>query len=160
MNYKFTKIGDRDDLTNSAIEAMKENMDKQDDAYVGPFWYDPYKKEIYGYVLADVNDVPWSQNSLCESRVKTARKLHQDIWQKEYHRGKDKRFTGDYTQKPRGRVFQIENEGFVVFVGSWINNYPEAKQDILDVFQLPIDKTEFRIDSHWEIGHGWSQELL
>lgn len=56
---------------------------------------------------------------------------------------------------PRGRVFEFKDKGFVVFTSDWINDYPEAKQDIIFEFQLPGD-TKFERDYHWDIGHGWS----
>ena len=40
-----------------------------------------------------------------------------------------------------------------------VSPYPQAKQLIIDEFQLPPDKTEFIIDSHWDVGHGWTQEF-
>ena len=62
-------------------------------------------------------------------------------------RKKDKRFKGDYTQVPRGRVFQFEDGTFVVFTGDWINNYPDVKSLILEEFDLPEDATTFKQDS-------------
>ena len=158
MIYKITKINDRDDLAKSAIETMKESFSKQNEAYVGPFWYDPQKQEVYGYVLSLASDVKPYFSTSWKKYVKTGNALHESIWNKEYNRGKDERFKGDYTKKPRGRVFEFQDEGFVVYVGSWINQYPEARFEILDVFNLPRN-TKFRIDEHWEIGHGWSQEI-
>ena len=60
--------------------------------------------------------------------------------------------------KPRGRVFEFKDEGFIVFTGSWINDYPEAKDEIIYEFQLPAD-TKFVQDEHWDLGHGWSNEF-
>ena len=73
-------------------------------------------------------------------------------------RGKDKRFSGDYKQKPRGRVFEFKDDGFKICVGDWIDKYPEAIKEIIDVFNLP-ENTEVIKDEHWNIGHGWSQEF-
>ena len=150
---KFLLEKERDTI----INAMKDSMDKQKDPYIGPFWYDPIKNELYGCVLTLASDVPFYYSGELKHQVRTGRALHKNIWQKEHFRGKDSRFKGDYTLKPRGRVFEIKDKGFVVFVGSWINKYPDAKQLILFEFQLPED-TEFTIDRHWEIGHGWSEE--
>lgn len=157
-NYIITNILDRDDITNSAIDAMKNCFDKQDDSYIGPFWYDPNKQECYGYVLTLCSDVPYYKSSVWNKEIKTSNALHQSIWKKEAARGKDKRFTGDYTLKPRGRVFYFKDEGYIVFTGNWITNNNAAKSEIINVFQLPND-TKFIIDSHWDIGHGWSQEF-
>jgi len=45
---------------------------------------------------------------------------------------------------PRGRVFFVKDTGFIVVVGDWINEYPDAKRLILSEFNLPSD-TEFKI---------------
>ena len=50
-------------------------------------------------------------------------------------------------------------DGFKVMTGSWIDKYPEAKEEIIFTFDLPEQNTEFVKDSHWDIGHGWSQEF-
>lgn len=65
----------------------------------------------------------------------------------------------DYTKYPRGRIFEIKNKGFVVCVGKWINDYPRVKRLVTDEFQLP-ENTEFIIDQHWDLGHGWSDKEL
>ena len=149
----------RTNLANSAIEVMKQSFSVQDDPMVGCFWYDPKANELYGVSATLAQDVPFYSSAQFNAEVKTGRQLHEKIWQKEFYRGKDVRFRGDYTKKPRGRVFEFKDVGFVVFTGEWINQFPEAKQLILDEFQLPQDKTEFRVDSHWDIGHGWSDEF-
>ena len=60
---------------------------------------------------------------------------------------------------PRGRVFEFKNEGFKVYTGKWIDNYPQVKDLIIEEFQLPKEDTEFRQDYHWDIGHGWINEF-
>jgi hypothetical protein len=51
-------------------------------------------------------------------------------------------------------IFIVEN------VGDWIKDYPSCKDLILIEFQLPKDNTEFVIDSHWDLGHGWSDKKI
>lgn len=152
---QLVKDGNHDLL----IKTMSESFSKQDDPMVGSFWYDPIKKELYGVSSTLAEDVPFYKSNQFNDEVKTGRQLHEKIWQKEFYRKKDNRFSGDYTQKPRGRVFEFKDKGFVVFTGEWINKYPEVKKLVIEEFQLPKDKTEFRIDSHWDLGHGWSQEF-
>ena len=147
------------DETNAAIEVMINSFDEQSEPMVGPFWYDPERKEVYGQIVALSKDRPFYYSPSWKKEVRTGSALHKSIWEREYFRHKDRRFSGDYTLRPRGRVFEFKNEGFKVFVGEWINQYPEAKEEILFEFQLPKDKTEFVIDEHWDIGHGWSQEF-
>lgn len=143
---------------NTAIEVMKQSFEKQDEPMVGSFWYDPKEKELYGISSTLASDVPFYVSPTWSKEVKTGRQLHEKIWQKEFFRGKDKRFSGDYTLRPRGRVFEFKDEGFIVFTGDWIDQYPEAKELIIQEFQLPPG-AEFRKDEHWDIGHGWSQEF-
>lgn len=91
-------------------------------------------------------------------KFRTGPKLHKDIWHKEQKRGKDPRFKGDYTKYPRGRVFEFKDIGFIVFTGNWISEFPEAKQQIVDEFEIPQD-SKFVVDQHWDIGHSWTDEI-
>lgn len=162
---KITRVR-KDNYANSAIEVMASFIPEQDDAKLGPFWYDPNKSELFGVMYALADDCLWYHSTQFNTTVRTHRVLHSAIWKKNHYKG-DPRFRGDYTQVPRGRVFEFqpeESEGdtkrkFVVFVGNWINKYPQAKNLILLEFDLSADETEFRIDSHWDIGHGWSDEF-
>lgn len=154
------KTNTGDDDIDVFREVMAANISKQDDSEVGIFWYDVKSQELFGVKSADVEDVPFYKSTLFSGKeVKTCKPLHYKVWEKEYYRGKDKRFTGDYTLVPRGRVFYVKDKGFVVVVGSWITDYPEAKDEILFEFNLPED-TEFRQDVHWNIGHGWSDKFM
>ena len=147
-----------DNEINALKETMNDNIDRQEDPEVGIFWYDVNSQSLFGVKSADVNDVKFYHSSLFDADVKTCVPLHYKVWEKEQYRAKDKRFLGDYTRVPRGRVFYIKDQGFVVVVGDWINDYPEAKPEILSEFNLPKD-TEFRIDKHWSLGHGWSDKF-
>lgn len=145
--------------TNAAMEFMASSDNLQDESFVGCFWYDNNKNELYGVVKTPAEEIGYYHSLQWNKDVKTAHTLHEHIWNKQFHRGKDSRFKGDYTQKPRGRVFEFKDEGFMVFTGSWINDYPEAKDEIMFEFQLPKDNTTFVQDEHWDIGHGWSNEF-
>lgn len=144
---------------NALKELMASNIDKQDDSEVGIFWYDSDNNELFGIKSADVNDVPFYKSTIFDDEVKTCTSLHYKVWDRESRRGKDKRFSGDYTLVPRGRVFFVKDRGFVVIVGDWIDKYPEAKDEILFEFNLP-ENTEFQKDPHWCIGHGWSDKFM
>lgn len=146
-----------DDEVNAFMDVMASNDELQEEPSVGIFWYDKDKNDLFGVVSALAQDVPYYSNNMFDSKVRTCRALHKNIWNKENKRNKDPRFSGDYTQVPRGRVFEVENKGFVVMVGDWIEKYPEAKEEILAEFNLPED-TEFKMDDHWNLGHGWSEE--
>ena len=146
------------DFIQTAMEEMFENMNYQDEPELGPFWYDVNKDECFGVHSTPAMDCPWYDSKQFNTKVKTGRALHQSIWKKETFRKKDSRFKGDYKIIPRGRVFQFENGYYIVCTGKWIDKYPNAKQTILDEFQLP-ENTKFVYDSHWDIGHGFSQEF-
>lgn len=146
------------ETTNAALDVMANNDIYQDKPSLGIFWYDPNKKELYGVESTMADDIEYYLSPQWQKEVRTTRRLHKHIWEKQFHRGKDKRFSGDYTMKPRGRVFEFKDEGFIVFTGSWINDYPEAKDEIIYEFQLPAD-TKFVQDEHWDLGHGWSNEF-
>ena len=152
------RIRESDD-SNAAVDAMVNSFDSQEDPCVGPFWYDPKNDELFGQSLTLASDRPFFKSSQFGAEVRTGHSLHKTIWSKKSRQGKDKRFSGDYTQIPRGRVFEFKGKGFKVFVGDWIDKYPSAKEQIIDEFSLPEDKTEFVKDSHWNIGHGWSDEF-
>jgi len=149
-----------DNLINAFREVMTANIEKQDDGEVGIFWYDPKENELFGIKSADVDDVPFYKSTLFDgAEVKTCRPLHYKVWEREYHRGKDARFKGDYTLVPRGRIFYVKDTGFVVIVGDWIDDYPEAREEIIAEFNLPED-TKFKKDVHWSIGHGWNDKFM
>ena len=40
-------------------------------------------------------------------------------------------------------------------VGQWLDEYPEAKQLIMEEFNLPEDKTMVKYAVHWDIGQKW-----
>lgn len=150
-----------DDYVNTAIETMMQSLeDDSQEPSLGIFWYDVYNDELFGVNSSLASECPSYTSSTFNCTVKTTKKLHEQVWKKEFHRKKDRRFLiKDYTKVPRGRVFWFEGVGYVVFTGEWIDKYPQVKELIRIEFDLPKD-TEFRKDEHWNIGHGWSDELI
>ena len=142
----------------AAVEVMKSNEAVQNDPLVAIFWYDTDTDELFGVKSTVASQIEWYHSTQWNQDVRTEPRLHKQVWQKEYFKGKDKRFQGDYTLVPRGRVFEFKGEGFRVYTGDWIDSYPQAKQCILDEFELPKN-TKFIKDVHWDIGHGWSDEF-
>jgi hypothetical protein len=137
------------------IDEMSQYL-ADDKAEVGIFWYDKDLDELF-----QVHSIPACE--LKEGQL-TYPKLHKTIWQKLrqkaiYHKKEGKKYDPvylqDYTQVPRGRIF-LKNGTFTVFTGSWLT--PEIKEMIIQEFNLQESTVEFRIDIHWEIGHGWSTE--
>ena len=145
-------------LHGALIEAMKELEVYQDDPLVGIFWYDRVKKELFGVYNSFADSNEFYHSNLFNLDVKTDRRLHKNVWKKESFRQKDKRFTGNHTLIPRGRVFQFGDNSFKICVGKWIDENPEAIEKIIDEFDLPKENTSIIKDEHWDIGHGFSEE--
>lgn len=150
---------ERTDETKAAIELMKFNMQFQNDPLVGIFWYSVHGDELFGVTSSIAESNKWYVSSQFNAEIRTDIRLHQDVWKKQFFKGKDSRFRGNYMYVPRGRVFEFKNEGFKVYTGKWIDNYPQVRDLIIEEFQLPKDNTEFRQDYHWDIGHGWVNEF-
>lgn len=125
---------------------------------LGIFWYDTCRNELFG-----VNKLDASSQQFDSNHRRTYPKLHKDIWRREEQkarfRNKPSKFIGDYTQVPRGRIFQYEDGHFEIMVGDWIDKYPSVIDLIIDEFDLPQD-AEVVKDVHWNIGRGWSDEVL
>lgn len=142
----------------AAIEVMQDNEKYQDNAEVGIFWYNVNSHTLFGVYSTIADSLNWYHSDQFECDIKTEPRLHKDIWKKKSRQSTNSLFIGDYTRVPRGRVFQFKDQGFKVYVGDWIDLYPEAKEQILLEFNLPND-TQFVKDVHWDIGHGWSDEF-
>lgn len=57
-----------------------------------------------------------------------------------------------------GRVFfNPETKKFIVCVGSWISESPEAIDVIVDEYELENEDYEFAIREHWELGMGYGE---
>ena len=128
-----------------------------DEPQVGIFWYTP-ELGVFGEESKPISELP-------TNGIKTIAKRHDAVWKKRHQRALARKDTTSpfYTSNdgyniPRGRIM-VENGTPVVLLGDWIDEYPEAKEDILDVFNLPPD-TEFRKDIHWNVGHGWSGDHM
>lgn len=149
------KLHARSSQTKAAIDAMRQSFDMQGDSEVGIFWYDTENQELCGVKSTLASQLPWTHSSNWDEDVRTDSRLHRTVWNRELRR----KLYGDYNTLPRGRVFEFKESGFVVYTGNWINDYPEAKEQILEVFNLPSN-TKFEQDIHWDIGHGWSDEFI
>ena len=140
-----------------AMNVMANNLNNQDSARVGIFWFDIKNKDLFGVVSSQVSETRISDG------LATVNTLHKDYWKKQYNKLKFKNdgketypFVGGYQDTPRGRVFyDVKNDTFIIKVGSWINIYPDAKSLIIDEFNLDGEYYKFEIDQHWELGYGW-----
>ena len=140
-NANESKDLDRDIV----IEAMKSLVDIQDSPMIGLFWYDNIEDEIYGVRAEFACDKEFCWSKTYGAYIKSTIQTHEKAWEKEAKKGKDARFFCEYINSLKGSVFEFEDRGFVVITGSWINEYPNAKELILYEFQLPREKTDFLI---------------
>ena len=149
-----------EDELDAAMKLMASNRGKDDEPKVGIFWYDPRTNDLFGVRSHRVSDYT-KANSRTEFGSISCSEMHEDVWRKEYNRQKHHGdgkgpFIGAYENKPRGRVFYLmEEDRFVVMVGKWLEEHPEARQLILEEFDLPADKTTFQYAVHWDIGQKW-----
>ena len=130
---------------------------------VGIFWYDTANRSLFGVEKMD------AEQAIFVNGRATISKLHKTYWQKQHHRAEAKGDTSsifykehNYTLIPRGRIFLDEaSDRFYVCVGNWLHDVDAEKlhELIEDEFNLPVN-FEFVIDYHWDLGHGWSEELI
>lgn len=141
-----------------SIRLMEANRGHAHDPMVGIFWYNVAWQELFGVVSHPLR--AYSRANASDDRISCV-ELHEDVWRREYNRQKyhgdgKSPFIGPYENKPRGRVFYLMTEDrFEVAVGNWLDQYPQAKEMILEEFNLPADKTTFQYAIHWDIGHCW-----
>ena len=138
------------------MDSMSDNFDTQNEPHVGIFWYDTHTDELFGVNKEYASELQFNQNGL-----KTVKILHKTWWQKQKNKaiskGKDPGiFRNEYTIVPRGRIFQTKDGVFQLLCGKWVNDH--IKNLVIDEFELRDVPFEVVIDTHWEIGHGWSEE--
>ena len=133
----MTQLNDKDH------KAQMEDMKSFDEQVpcVGIFWYDTKEHQFFGVHKKELT--PREVEEAAEKGVPFINypKLHRQIWAREYLRAQAKhletRFTGDYTQVPRGRVAWNVNK-FIVLVGKWAEPIQEELTALLEQeFSLP-----------------------
>ena len=149
-----------DEQYREAMDTMAKNRGAGDEPKVGIFWYNATRKELFGVVTHKRTDYlkPNAGGGLI-----TCSEMHEDVWKKElrrrkYHGSDDTGpFKGEYQMKPRGRVFfSPADDQYIIAVGTWIDESPEAIDQIIDEFDLPSEKTIVKKASHWDIGQTWN----
>ena len=150
---------DKTDATNlnRALCVMSQNLANQEAPRIGIFWYDVINDDLFGVVSSQASEARVSHG------LASVNTLHRDYWKKQYNKLKAKNegkevypYIGDYKDTPRGRIFyDVNNNQYIINVGSWINKYPQAKTLIIDEFNLENHKYTFKTAIHWELGHGW-----
>lgn len=153
----MTELNDKDKSAQMAdMKSFDEPMPS-----VGIFWYDPVEKSFFGVHKKEIT--PREVEEAAEKGVPFINypRLHRQIWAKEYFKAQAKhvptKFSGDYTQVPRGRVvWNIDK--FIVLVGHWAEPILDELTELVEKeFSLPY--FEFVYDEHWDLGHGWSGDM-
>jgi len=142
----------------SVIDSMSDNFETQVSPMVGIFWYDEKNDELFGVSASYANELSFNAYG-----KKTVNMLHKTWWKKQQEKAKAKNqltsiFMKDYTQTPRGRIFQNKDNSFDLMCGSWITGH--IVNLVKNEFNLCNETVNVIIDTHWEIGHGWSEEFL
>jgi hypothetical protein len=142
----------------NVMECVSDNFDSQNSPEVGIFWYDEKTDSLFGVNKSFAEELQFNSNGL-----KTVRILHKQWWQREKNKRLSKGeilgiFCVDYTQIPKGRIFQYKDGIFRLMCGSWITDHIEKL--IKEEFCLQSVLYKRIIDEHWEIGHGWSEDYV
>ena len=144
---------------NSQIEDMRSFDEPMPS--VGIFWYDSAEHALFGVCKKEIT--PRVVEEAAEKGVPFINypRLHRQIWAKEFFKAQAKheptKFSGDYTQVPRGRVAWTIDK-FIVLVGRWAEPILDELTELIEKeFALPY--FEFVYDEHWDLGHGWSGDM-
>lgn len=137
-----------DDEVEACLEYLNECKQYQDYPEVGVFWYDVNKDYVFNvYSLFNI-EASWIYSNILHETIRTAKYNSEKYWNLRTNGNNNLKFY----EMPRGRVIEVKDRGFRVYVGDWLDNYPNAKKDILHEFQLLESETTFVIDSRWDIG--------
>lgn len=125
---------------------------------VGIFWYSPANNSLFG----TYKESPYDKPANCGGGLVSCSLLHKNLWNSEFNKQKfstgNDPFIGDYKDKPRGRVFfSPSDKRFIVCVGSWISECPDAIDTIVNEFGLENENYEFSVQEHWELGMGYGE---
>ena len=117
---------------------------------VGIFWYDVKTHKLFGVRKISADALAFRAGK------RVYPELHRDVWSEVIT--KHRKFMGaDYTMIPRGRISEIEREGFELWIGSWYKRYRTLIPKVVQAFHLEGYTLSVREQSHWELGHGWSE---
>lgn len=149
-------------MVNAFMEMMAQNLDDTElRPKVGIFWYSP-SYGCFGVDYSYYDEAPFMPNTFFNQKANMSRMIHKNYWPILKRKGKlpkEYSMISDYTRIPRGRVFGLEDGTFRVMHGKWLDEFPDARNAILDEFDLPPEKTQFVYVDHWDVGHGWDEEM-
>jgi len=171
VKHKISEALNEDKICSSTKEEHDEMIDtmlnffSNDKPQVGIFWFDYIHKSLFGIKKDDADKY------IGDDRAESIGKLHCDYWNKQHHKAVNLNDTksifykeSNYTKIPKGRIFIKPDGSIFVAVGHWINGIiydkkwfdtNELRDLLIDEFNLP-NNFEFKIDEHWDLGHGWS----
>lgn len=128
-------------LRQQLLDTMLGGVDREC-PQVGIFWYSPAAHDLFGKVQKRVDECP-------QTPMVTCPELHKHIWQKEFNKQRFKNdvkgpFHGNWKDTPRGRIFyDTAQNQYIICVGSWIQEYPDAIDLIVDQYQLNSVQYDF-----------------
>lgn len=151
-------------LSKEQHDALIDDMRSFDEQMpsVGIFLYDPADNTLFGVRKKELTPREVEEAAEKGKPFIDYPHLHRQVWAKEYFRAQvkhlDTKFKGDYTQIPRGRVAWTIDK-FIVLVGHWAEPIQDKLTELIEQeFALPY--FEFVYDEHWDLGHGWSGDML
>ena len=149
------------EVEETMLEFFGSREEIEEEPQLGIFWYIPQRDELFGVNKKDAKKI----KTVYKGR-KTIDVPHELWWGKQQTKidaaGRPLGiFKNDYTDIPRGRIFQREKDGvFELRVGSWIKEHPHVVDMVKDEFQLNNTPFELIEDHHWDIGKGFSPRDL
>ena len=137
-----------DSMINAFMECMIANSEFSNHPNLGFFCYDVDTDDIFCIQSKLARECNFEYSDEFKGKVRTYEESLYDYWQYQCEKNKrrkkaDKRFEQEFKSLPKGRIYEKENEGFLVCVGSWINDYSHVKEWVILEFNLPKDKTKF-----------------
>ena len=146
------KLSSDDSMGNAFMECMIANSEFANHPNLGFFCYDIKTDDIFciQYQLARECNFEYSEEF--KGNVKTYNYSISEYWQYQCEKNKgrkspDERYNQDFQSVPKGWVYEKENEGFLVCVGPWINEFPHVKDWVILEFNLPKDRTKFIVNN-------------
>jgi hypothetical protein len=141
------------------MDTMRAFATESDDTpQVGVFWLNERAGTLFGVFMCDADEAEGHAPD-----IKTYPRLHKDLWRQACRQlPREDREAFDYTQYARGRVFYNPlTRVFSIMHGDWLDKQdPALKDEILETFNLTNQNVLWVYDHHWDLGHGWSGDVL
>ena len=153
LSLELLDESDSDDsIHNAFMECMIANSEFANHPNLGFFCYDIDTDDIFCIQSKLARECKFKYSDEFKGNVRTFNLSFYGYWQYQCEKNnckkrKDKRLAQNFKDVPKGIIYEKENEGFLVCVGSWINEFPHVKDWVIMEFNLPKDKTEFIVNN-------------